>query len=548
MSSDPEYDTRLQARLKLLQQALADGKVSFAENVADDAEASLLAVRTNPDGSANLSTVDVRVRALALAIEGLDTRDRVKSANSLGDVTEAYFRHMNLEFGKFYESVVAKGASIHEAAIHFASDEESRRHVLEIIPDFVAQQQEFWEAAADSVTYHLQDFRGLKSVYGGDLFPASDGVTVRTSSIYADTVVLPDPFLQAAHIFERSDDRSKAYYFFKSALNLCSVARLALANLETPIVTILPHPGSLSESRRDFLRFEMVRVGLLHAERLFGRMFDDEADVTEFVKSLSDVSKLEAALVDPSRLLFDTEYIEPLEQQIERYKKAVRIPVPRMTPGEFVWLHCKSRSGQASDLLYKSRELGGVPLVDAPTSWKHFLWHLEYTSEAGPRGDRLVDEHVLRAIEGPAAWLGDVPEEAIIEIRRSGALEDVRERLSAGIQQIVDRDPADFDGSRSRVFHNIDQWFDEHQRQLKEMEKDKLAFAGIELTRGIVYGAISIASAIGTSGLSLVNTFIEQTGGTPHLGSLSEKYKALQNRALAHRNSVAGMLFAKRPT
>ena len=43
-----------------------------------------------------------------------------------------------------------------------------------------------------------------------------------------------------------------------------------------------------------------------------------------------------------------------------------------------VFNHCFGRMAQATDISWKSASLGGVPLIDAPTSWQYYNWSLEY--------------------------------------------------------------------------------------------------------------------------------------------------------------------------
>lgn len=545
--ADPEYEERLRRRLELLRQQLEEGKISFSAAISDEVANSLSAVRSDAKGQVDLATVDSVVRSLAVAVEGAKWREDLKSANSLRDINEEYFRFINVQFAGLYEESLQRGLSVHEAAIALSSSAEYRASVCEIIPEFVEQVREFWAGVSDPALFHLQDFRGLKAVFGGDLFPPANGATVRTSAVYADTAILPDPFLQSDHLFQRSPDHLKAYYFFKAALSLCSVARLALADLDPPIVCILPHPSQLSESVADFLKFEMERLGLLHAGKIFGREFETVEEFWKFGATLATVDELSAAMADPSRLLFDTEFVGSLDHQLAQFVQGLTLPVPNMTPGQLVGFHCSGRMSQASGLLLKSREIHGVPLIDAPTSWAHFRWCLEYLADTDRLGRNLVDEHTLHALAGgadtPIAWLGGVPEDALIEMRTTGGLHEVREKLAAGLNGVVQRGPDDFISSSARVYANIDEWMREHQAALRGLRNARLKFAGVDVATCVVYGAIEIASAIGVPGISLVNTFLEQTVGTPKLADLPAKYSALQAQAKALSNSTAGVFF-----
>lgn len=96
-------DDDLRWRLQLLQEALDEGKVSFAEHLANDMRASLMAVRTGDDGLIDLDTVDGRVRAMALAIAGFRQRDEAKALISLKEIQQRYFDLVEHTFGDFYD-------------------------------------------------------------------------------------------------------------------------------------------------------------------------------------------------------------------------------------------------------------------------------------------------------------------------------------------------------------------------------------------------------------------------------------------------------------
>jgi hypothetical protein len=75
-----------------------------------------------------------------------------------------------------------------------------------------------------------------------------------------------------------------------------------------------------------------------------------------------------AEVVDPSRVLFDTEWGGSPLQQLER---ALSSDWEGMLPskghaGYLPAFQCFGQMGQATDLLFKSRYLSGTPLIEAP--------------------------------------------------------------------------------------------------------------------------------------------------------------------------------------
>jgi hypothetical protein len=67
-SRDEGYEERLRLRLDLLREEMAAGRVVFGSEVAPGIEKSLRAVRLGADGKIDLSTVNGRVRSLALYV------------------------------------------------------------------------------------------------------------------------------------------------------------------------------------------------------------------------------------------------------------------------------------------------------------------------------------------------------------------------------------------------------------------------------------------------------------------------------------------------
>ena len=50
---------------------------------------------------------------------------------------------------------------------------------------------------------------------------------------------------------------------------------------------------------------------------------------------------------------------------------------------------------------------------------------------------------------------GNIPTDALIEIRQQGAMDEIREILGNGIDDLVNLNPDNFHRSRDRVFDNI---------------------------------------------------------------------------------------------
>jgi len=129
-------------------------------------------------------------------------------------------------------------------------------------------------------------------------------------------------------------------------------------------------------------------------------------------------------------------------------------------------------------------------------------------------------------------------------MRQQGAIDEVRSILTEGIDEIVESDPSDFDGSSERVLSNIDKAFKEHEQRLADLTKKKLTFAGKDIGTFLVTGVVSVSSALLANpllggGIAWAASQI----GSPSLPNLITKAKGLAEEDKKLRKSPVGMLF-----
>lgn len=101
-------DEELRRRLELLRDRLESGKFSVAAHLADDLKKSLAAVKKGLDGEIDLSTVDGRIRSMAMMVAMIQDRDDLKNSASLADIQNAYFSRVESVFGEVYKGMVSR--------------------------------------------------------------------------------------------------------------------------------------------------------------------------------------------------------------------------------------------------------------------------------------------------------------------------------------------------------------------------------------------------------------------------------------------------------
>ena len=468
---EQERERELRKRLELLRKQFEAGKMVFAEHLADEARRSLEAVKYGPDGEIDLATVDGRVRAMASAVAAMHHHQSAMEQISLRQVQEEYFRALDSMFGDVFAEMMKIGLTPEQMAEGLHRSDEQVAHTYPLIEEFVSGLEDFWKTASEVVSYHLQELNCIKGVFGGDLFPLSGKNIASTCGLYLDTIILTDPFMNCRELFVRWDERTAARHFIKHGLNVLTYRDLALADVDEPIVVIVPFESAISEQSRDLISSLAEPDALKHAERIFGVSFTDLAELLEFCEKLETPSDVIERVVNPERVLFDTEWTEPLDKQIARSVDEFGAVSGARNAGSSIFAQCMGRMMQATDVLIKSQSLGGTPLIEAPTSWTYFNWKLEYDADLDSYSVPLHMMHGLqRAGSTDVQWLGKIPAADLIELRKTGALAEIREALSKGVSDITDVKPESFFRTADQIVENIESAFEDHRRKMDELK------------------------------------------------------------------------------
>lgn len=543
-----DYEDRLRRRLRILHERLSEGKVAFAPGLT--VVESLRAVRRKPDGEIDLDTVDGLVRALALAVTAQHDRAELKKVASLNEIQNAYFQFMERNFGELYRIMSKRGVTPHHAARSYASSASAAEELTKNLSEFVAEIDSFWQNAGEVAHVHVEDTVGnVKGVFGGDLFPLHDENIASKCGIYTDMVVLPDPFLRSKHLFEQQDIEKRAYYLVKHGLNIMQYRDLACVDAGMPLVVIVPDRSALDSEEKEFCSQLGQADAVIHAERIFGRQFESTHELLEFAETMDSPDKVLAEVRDGSRVLFDAQFEkEPAVQIQKALESEVNELVGISSPGLLFVLQAIGRMGTSNELLVRASRLKGTPIIDAPTSWQYFAWKLEYDGARTAQRTNATDLHVVRGLQaladGEMQWLGNISPDALMEIRRQGAMDEIREILGKGVAELVEANPANFHRTRDRVFDNLSDAFRQHRKNLNELREKRWKFAGKDIGSWLVTGSFGIAAAAtGAPIWALGALASDQLLGAPKLNNIPKTMQGLveENRKL-HRSPV-GMLF-----
>jgi len=418
---------------------------------------------------------------------------------SLWDVQSRYFEIVENNFGSILAAMKRGGYNPQQVANSLASRDEVVNAFLSDIGDFSGALAEFWDFHGPIVEHHLRKQRNLKTVFGGDVFPSYTSNIACSVGLYADTIVLPDPLHRVTTYAGVTPPKSLFRLAVKHALNVLSYRDLALAQLDVPIVVVAPDYIA-DEPFRHALTSAATTDMLAHFGAIFGVSFSSQADLDAFLKSLPDFESLMSRVSDRSRILFDAESNAPLPEQFIAYRDEFLEGHETASNAGLVLKHMVfGRLLLANDAAMRAFTFGGNPLVDAPTSWRYFQWKNEYQErsrlkETGATRDVLISKSL--SLDGrEQRMLSGIPPESLIELRKNGALNELRQMMSKGMDDVDTASESDLAGVAASVIDNIDNAFAEHAKQLDELASSRRKFYGLDVSRWIASGGFSIAAA-----------------------------------------------------
>lgn len=549
---DEEYVSDLTDRVFLIKQELESGKIKIASHLIDGFMSSFEKIRLREDGKVDPSTVDARIRSMGAAVSHFIERAETKKRYSIIDLQKAYFDIIFMNFGDIYREMIKRNKEPYLIASFLSRNTEYVNHIDEVFDDFFKQIKEFWKVASDIGVIHLQDGHQLKANFSGDLFPAYAENAISIAGLYVDTIVLPCPVLRVGRLHRIADKAEFTRLLLKHVLTCMTYRDIALEDIEPSIALILPDRRDYAEDNYEHLMAACEPYLLTHAQYLYDRKFESRDDFKEFSSSLTDVESVLKELKRPDRLVFNTEWGGGARKQLSTLlaesDRITRNPLVDHA-GMEVFASCVGRMPQAYSAIRNAQELGSTPYINAETSWLYYTWLIEYESvNFNLNNVELKNMHMVHAlssgIQDGFSWLGNVPTNKILEMRRNNLMDEVRHVLSNGVDDLINSSPDDYDKTTQCVIDNIDGAFLKHQRMIESAKKEKLKIYGFDVAPCVVNGVIAIAGAV-TGNVALATASASfSIIGLPSIKDIKSKFKERQDRIDLYEKSVTGMLFS----
>lgn len=542
--------------MRTLRTDIDSGKIQFRTAALErEFMKSLDEVQYSDVGEVIPASVDGVIRSYLMFNAFVEHREQLRELASLREIQEKYFRIIRTNFGWAYDAMKKFGVGPADYAHALSRNPKLVQEISSKSSEFVEALNQFWLAFADIARIHLQDMQAVKAVFGGDLFPAANENIVSKCGVYIDTTVLPDPLLRAGPILKYQSPQEKTFFVLKHGMNILQYEELALADVPIPIVVIMPECTDLDGKEEEKHRLGELSVSstLEHWKRTFGEEFESFDELLSRATALCTPEQLADRIKNPRLLLFNSEWSGPPVAQLAEFiagdgEKFMRM-MQSKSIGPSVAMHLQSRMMQAHATLSKGFELRGTPVIDAPTSWQYYNWFMEYNSATDVMDpENIRHMHVAHALENRAhtdlLWLGNISNEKLIEARRLGVLDELRELLSDGLEELLVLNRANFFRTGDQVVENIQRAFAAHQEKLKALREKKAKFFGIDVVASVCTLGVAIAAAsLSTPALGVLSAILGSVG-VPSVKGLHGSMQGLKREDESIKQSPTGLFFS----
>lgn len=479
---------------------------------------------------------------------------QIRVAN-VREIQSSYFQLLEESFAGPLQVLKSSEKEPSEVADLYASETELISEVSSRIEELIARMTEFWQNNANTIEIYLKSLRCLKALFGGEIFPHFGRGTIGSSGIYFDTTILHDPVLRiGTAVRSISNDTLTVSRLITHVLTLVrDFKEVILSDLDPPPFLVAPDPFAVDLSAFDVLREEAVADTLRHCSVIFNSEFATVPELTEFLSKIS-LSRLDQVVVNSERFLADIlcertpskqlktqlELISTLNPEILR-KSSFADEIIRIFWGRFV---------STNRDVYLSGLYSGVPIIEAPTSWEYLLWKNQYDTERGsiPAGhvsdDFLFAKVLQSGLNKELLVLNGLPPQALVQLRRQGAMSEVRQILRQNVELLQETKPEELKKVAKQVSDNLENAFEKHERELKDLESSKRQLLGWDLLRCLAVSSLGIAAACTNNAVLTASGAIATAAvGAPAVSDIWKKSQSNNQAEKKLRRSAAGILF-----
>jgi hypothetical protein len=455
------------------------------------------------DGSVDLNSCTPLLRSFARAYQlarahvtgpagGAHEAPAVPTPEELSAANRDYFAQLQDTFvaltGQSPEDFgkVGDGSNFSEAVrklgAKLSSDKKRQTKLAKAAPAAIAALQATMVRTNLTRTRGARALQGSKLVLGGNQrFNGAALAAARSMLLYTDTVLIADPVLPWFET-SRAEERFRWPQILEQIFYLCRLKPLVDASLPYPAVCIFPSWEKLLEDK-DPVTQDGIELLLL---RLFSHFadatFEDFDEVIAF--GIRYPAKF-AEVVTKNRLFIppEGEGSEDFGTALSMYKESMRTwrsadfieHMEQLPDVVLATVAIQERLGPQFHVLENADMLSASPLFSLPVHW-HYFQLLETAGVASLANSGTIKPEttaVLQALSKPTnAWLGNVPINDLVELRKRLDNEHFRRQLDNHIKDLGGASEATIDQISARVGRGLAKMLVEQEKAIQQITED----------------------------------------------------------------------------
>jgi len=418
---------------------------------------------------------------------------------------EKYFEILEDYFGVHLKHMKKKGQDLEKAV------NESMKAYDEVTAGSVANtfMEETIKLDWQGLQAGIREQGGTKAVHATTTWGLPDAI--KRISLYADTCIIYRIVHHPSTVtFERWHPFARLGYLMANSLSLLQMKEIFFADVAPPIAILNIPPIATNPDKRKIWKELREQDGLRIFSKLFGVKASSDEEIEKYVAEHKDMDSLFRNLKKINPFTDSEDY--DFRKQVAQMMQAVRYvrhgdPHALSTSKDPSFLlgairHALfSSPAQISSQLISCGSLRGQPIIYNREDWCILCWKFSEDSrllskKAGftmtPKDFLLVNALNLDNFK----WLGNVPIDGIVRMREEGELQEMRDLLGKGIEEIENVSDEEFMEVSKQVSHNLHQTFKQHKSKVKGLDEKFRRKYLLDVATLTVGGSIGVVSSV----------------------------------------------------
>jgi len=412
-----------------------------------------------------------------------------KEKSSVDQVYESYFEIIDDYFGSIKHHLGKQKDSHIDLGYSISNYPLISDLILDAINDLYNVLEDFWIENAKPVIDHLKASNALKCVYSGKISPSILEDFIKKSSLYVDSIIIPDPILNLSIMQNQTRVEKKYFlnYLIRHVFNVWKIKDLVTAGSDKKILYILPLNLQLvnSESKKQLFASADNRT-ISYLNSITHKDFSDVAEILLFLEKFHTVDNLHREIKVPELLPVIFKDASLFNEIMSDFSSALnKTQFEDKSIGWQFGFYVKSQFLRVQEHKYFCEILNAEPIYDYELPWFFFNYEM---------GSRGIDDAIINSLQRDKFdWITNVPLSAVKVFREEGKLEYMRGVLRRSLTDLKAKNDSDLLGVSKQVEKNFHEAFKKQNAEIKSLEQKVKNITKMEIpivTGGFLAGFI----------------------------------------------------------